>query len=306
MLRIPSSLMTQIKLKGIHPADLDKGGYKIDLEFHQGPSSIKYDMRLIVYGQSLKYGQPVHIDAARAERLPNIPLSRFITGSGLSLLVKEIANLNLWGKTATAHILLRTWSSGGAASAVLSNPCAINCPVLPVLGADFQLGSAKSARHLGKILTKEKVDYDLSKGSLLRPFKVSGRTMLFFHGNKLVTSASTGLSRSMNCITFADTALGLFSKNVASKTGADIAKSAGAKPILEEASGNRLRNFFDQKHISEWGKKGYVFWWDGHVTIIDCGLVCEYSESHKGYNETHIHEYEKRFHNKKIYLSELK
>ncbi|MGY4598012.1 hypothetical protein ACVWXL_005758 [Bradyrhizobium sp. GM22.5] len=250
-------------LKGMHPTNLDDGGYKVEYAAQVPPTSKQADARLIISPQVMTTGQAISLNSEALKRFPGIPYnhhSAVLSDETFSQLLFQIWQQNLWGKSAVAHVLLRTWDTHGRYSTFLSNPCGFNCPVRPVFRISFPLGDTGSVRLLGKLLKKEAVPYDLEKGALLRPFFVNDTPILLFHGNKLVTAASNGLSRSMNCITFVDTALGLDSQNVSGRGGAEMAQDAGADEVLSGASGEQLSAFFDPKRKTEWGEKSYIFW----------------------------------------------
>lgn len=294
MLKTISGDATSVKINSINRTGVKQGGYFIDYEIKTSPLVKKTDTRLIITSEKMSGGQLQKLSAQEAESMPKVLPSRVSSEAFFACMLQEIGRQKLWDKKAIAYILLRTWDVNQKHQPYVSDPYSFGCPVQPVMNVDFPVGVASSARKLGQLLQREKIPYS-KDASLLRPVNVGGASMLIFHANKIFIHGSQGLERAINCITYADTALGVFSNDLSDKKGDTIVKASGAKTVLEGVLRGELHKYFSEKTKPTWSKQTYVLWWDEHITIVQDGLVCEYSNSAKSYQESDVTEYIKKF-----------
>jgi hypothetical protein len=283
MLRImlPTSTIT---FEGVEKTSYKKGGWKIHYDVTTAPDVAQSEVRLLIYKKSAGRNAPEEY----IRRLPSVPISGMMPQSSFQYILWYINCLDIWDQVAEACLVRRLWTRSGRYSVLYSAPVDFDCPVRPVMGCNFAVGSVDTVKQLGELCKNDRVPWK-ENASMLAPIDVFGRKLLMFHaGRKLLTSDDDrNLDRALNCITFADAALGLDSDNVADENGEDIADYVGKDNALTGAATPQLLEFFSDKNENEWSNSSYVFWWDttseGHVVIISNGSVYEYSKSEGGF-----------------------
>jgi hypothetical protein len=222
------------------------------------------------------------------------------------LLLWFMSCFGMWGRSITAYLVIYVARIDGRPTAVkVSNPVILDCPLEPAYFGGFSAGDVERTRPLGQALNGRNIPYE-TNGCLLLNLDVFGVSMWFFHSNKkLITATHPTLRRGVNCITFADAAVGTELDNVMGLTGKGIADAAGATMVLDGVLGDEMRAYFNDTDQATWGAQSFVFWWDAHVVIIYRGLVCEYAHSAGTYRETPVQDYLKPFHNSLLYLARL-
>jgi hypothetical protein len=217
-----------------------------------------------------------------------------------------MSSFGMWGRTVTAYLIVYAVSANGLTFAIqVSNPVTLDCPLEPAYFGGFSAGKVAWTRPLGQALNARSIPYE-SSACLLLNVDLFGVSVWFFHCNhKLITATDPHLVRGVNCITFADAAVGTNLDNVMGLTGSGIASAAGATTVLDGVPGAEMRAYFSDADRASWAAQSFVFWWDAHVVIIREGLVCEYAHSAGMYRETAVQEYMKQFKNSLLYLARL-
>lgn len=138
-----------------------------------------------------------------------------------------LMNLRAWGRPVAAYLVVTAMRQDGTSTTKISNPATIDAPLEPIFGVGFRPGTVETTRQLGALLAARNIPYDWS-GCLLLNLDLLGINLLFFQcgldGKKLVDATRTNLRRGVNCITFADAALGTGFDHVSGYTGREVAK----------------------------------------------------------------------------------
>lgn len=302
MLRLSSNMVGSLILNSIKPVCISDGGWKIDFQYKRSVDVKKSIIKLALSSTS----SPLkNVTSDYLGRLPSLEVGKDLNSYQSSLLLWNIWNLGLWGKTATAYLIAQTWSQNGSYSLEFSNPVPIHCPVEPVRSDGIDVGDVASIRRLGSALKSAGVPYEVN-ASLACAQNIFKSEAIFFHVNdKYITNQNKKIVRGLNCITFLDLALGIKSSNVADCDGLYIAEQCGADIILEGVKGPKMREYFSKEKHSHWKDKSFVFWWASHCAVIHKGIVCEYAKSKKGYNESSVENYLKPFNSSDLFLAEI-
>lgn len=299
----PAPTTASIKLQSIKRIRIDQGGWQFNYKI-TGPTAARQEVRLVlVRGDTSVDPQSLSDDLIK--RLPSVPLGVGLEDLQLQWLLWHIHTLDLWGKAASARLILTQWAANGGFKRTVSNALAFACPVKPILGATFEYGKIATAELLGRTAKAQGVGYSLEKGALLMPYTIGKTPVLLFHGNKKPVVHGGSLDRALNCITYADAALGVRADNVAGKDGKDIALAAGSRTIYENSPPAKLKTFFGKDKASDWAGRNYVLWMASHVVVVKDGVVLEYAHSKNGYAETHIGDYLKPFTTMQLSLVEI-
>jgi hypothetical protein len=227
-----------------------------------------------------------------------------LTEDQAKLLLWLMMNFGMWGRPVTAYLVVWTCTTSGPATTI-SDPVILDCPLEPIFGVGFNVGDVNTTRQLGALMTARQIPYEIN-ACLLLNLNLFGINVLFFHSNKkLITATHPSLRRGLNCITFADAAVGTKLDNVMNLDGRGIATAAGATMVLNGVLGNAMRDYFSDANRPTWERESYVFWWEVHVVVIYRGTVCEYAHSAGSYRETPVQQFMRPFKTSTLYLARL-
>lgn len=225
-------------------------------------------------------GNRVSIDIQNQGRFIDVsgrPYGDLVGPQELPQLLARIASLGIWAKTATCQV----WEHDRSGNVVNRHgPVAFQTPVKP-LRAPRWPGMAATDRG-SLIYTKPPGGaYD---GSFLWHKEIDG-FCYFMHAGKLITDNQR---RGFDCITYCGS---IFSQDARSgamaERGDQLARKLGLLECgMEELAGQDIRS-----RLSATMSGTYLVWGGSHTVLCHNGVIHEFAESKKGYNETYVEDW---------------